>query len=51
MTVPAGDFDRINKNGFVYNLAIPIKKPGAYQLRIAIRDEASERIGSAMQFV
>jgi len=51
ITVPAGDLERINKNGFVYTVALPIKKPGAYQLRMAIRDEATQRIGSAMQFV
>jgi hypothetical protein len=51
ITVPSAEFDRINKNGFVYSLALPIKKPGAYQLRIAVRDERTKRIGSAMQFV
>lgn len=51
ITVPASDFDRINKSGFVYNLALPIKKPGAYQLRMAVQDESTARIGSAMQFV
>jgi VWFA-related protein len=51
ITVPASDLERINKNGFVYSVALPIKKPGAYQLRMAIRDEATQRIGSAMQFV
>ena len=51
ITVPASEFERINKDGFVYSLGIPIKKPGAYQLRMAIRDETTERIGSAMQFV
>ncbi len=51
ITVPASDLERIKRDGFVYSLGIPIKKPGAYQLRMAIRDEATERIGSAMQFV
>jgi VWFA-related protein len=51
ITVPASEFERINKDGFVYSLGIPIKKPGAYQLRMAIRDEKTERIGSAMQYV
>jgi len=51
ITVPANDLEQVNRNGFVYSVAIPIKKPGAYQLRMAIRDEATERIGSAMQFV
>ncbi|HEY0080068.1 MAG TPA: VWA domain-containing protein [Pyrinomonadaceae bacterium] len=39
------------KNGLVYNFDVPIKKPGAYQLRIAVRDTDSERIGSASQFI
>ena len=51
ITVPASDLEEINRNGFVYSVAIPVKKPGAYQLRMAIRDEATEHIGSAMQFV
>lgn len=51
ITVPGSEFERINKDGFVYSLIVPIKKPGAYQLRMAIRDETTERIGSAMQFV
>ena len=51
ITVPASGMDQINRNGFVYSLGVPIKKPGAYQLRMAIRDESTARIGSAMQFV
>ena len=39
------------RDGFVYTVTVPIKKPGAYQLRIALRDSASERVGSASQFV
>jgi VWFA-related protein len=39
------------RHGLNYNLLIPIKKPGPYQLRAAIRDAASDRIGSAYQFV
>jgi hypothetical protein len=37
--------------GLNYNLLVPIKKPGAYQLRAAIRDTATDRIGSAYQFI
>ncbi|MGH9968667.1 MAG: VWA domain-containing protein [Pyrinomonadaceae bacterium] len=44
-------YDRILKDGFVYNLTVPLKKPGAYQLRTTLRDEVSERVGSATQFV
>jgi VWFA-related protein len=47
--------DRAYRNalraGLVYLMTVPIKKPGAYQLRIAVRDAASERIGSASQFI
>ena len=39
------------KEGFVYFVTVPIKKAGAYQLRVALRDHGSERIGSASQFV
>lgn len=42
---------RIMQNGFDYNLVVPIKKAGAYQLRAALRDSATERVGSASQFV
>jgi VWFA-related protein len=39
------------KSGFVYGLEVPVKKPGAYQLRAVLRDKATQRTGSAMQFV
>lgn len=38
-------------NGFVYKLDMPIKKAGAYQFRIALRDTNSNKIGAASQFV
>ncbi|HKQ99423.1 MAG TPA: VWA domain-containing protein [Pyrinomonadaceae bacterium] len=44
-------YNRVLENGFVYTLTVPIKKPGAYQLRTALRDTATERIGSASQFI
>jgi VWFA-related protein len=51
MSVKEEAYDRILKDGFIYNLTVPLKKPGGYQLRAALRDEASERVGSASQFV
>lgn len=39
------------EKGFVYDFSFPMKKPGAYQLRVAIRDHATEKVGSANQFV
>jgi VWFA-related protein len=38
-------------NGFVYTLTILIKKTGAYQLRLALRDTVSDKVGSASQFI
>lgn len=45
------EFERVMKEGIVYYLTVPIKKAGAYQLRVSLRDATSERIGSASQFV
>lgn len=41
----------IVRNGFDYIVTVPIKKPGAYQLRAALRDTATERVGTASQFI
>ena len=39
------------RRGFVYDFIFPVKKPGAYQLRVAIRDHVSDKVGSANQFI
>jgi VWFA-related protein len=44
-------FDRVRSDGLVYALRVPIKKPGAYQLRVAVRDAADEKLGSASQYI
>ena len=44
-------YAEIVKGGLVYDFVFPIKKPGAYQLRIALRDHASEKLGAASQFI
>ncbi len=44
-------YRRVLKSGFVYLMTLPIKKPGGYQLRVALRDQASAKVGSASQFV
>jgi VWFA-related protein len=49
--VPADSLERFKKEGMVYDLNVPVKRPGAYQLRIAVRDTATERTGSASQYV
>jgi VWFA-related protein len=38
-------------DGFLYHFTFPVKKPGAYQYRVAIRDAQGGRLGSASQFI
>jgi VWFA-related protein len=49
--LPEESYQRAQREGFVYVVTVPVKKPGAYQLRVSLRDSASDRIGSASQFV
>jgi VWFA-related protein len=51
ITVKNENYQKLLDDGFVYNFVFPIKKPGAYQLRVALRDAASARVGSASQFI
>ncbi len=44
-------YQKMLANGFVYTLPVPIKKAGAYQFRIALRDTNSDKVGAASQFV
>ena len=44
-------YDSIRREGLLYNVNVPIKKPGAYQLRITVRDSGSKRVGLASQFI
>lgn len=44
-------YRKITSEGFVYHFTFPVKKPGAFQYRVAIRDTASGKVGSASQFV
>jgi VWFA-related protein len=44
-------YDSIMRDGLLYTLNVPVKKAGAYQLRVAVRDATSKRVGSASQFI
>jgi hypothetical protein len=44
-------YDRVMRDGLVYQMQVPVKKPGAYQLRVAVRDASTEKLGSASQFI
>jgi VWFA-related protein len=45
------DYEYALSNGMGLTFDMPVKRPGAYQVRIAARDKASSRIGSAGEFV
>jgi len=49
--VSESDYERLLTNGFRYTLKVPVKKPGAYQLRVAVIDNATQRTGSANELV
>ncbi len=51
LTVQSAAYKRIMSEGFVYHFNFPVKKPGPYQYRVAIRDSQGGRIGSASQFI
>ena len=44
-------YKKVVEDGFVYQFAFPVKKAGAYQYRVAIRDAQGGKIGSASQFI
>lgn len=51
MNIKKDGIESFLKNGFVYYFIFPVKKPGAYQMRVAIRDHESKKVGSASQFI
>ena len=51
LKLPEEWYKRTLRDGLVYYVTVPVKKPGAYQLRMSLRDTNTERIGSASQFV
>jgi hypothetical protein len=46
---PAANLADVQKNGLIYSADIPVKKSGAYNFRVAIRDATSKQLGSAGQ--
>lgn len=44
-------YETMLKRGFMYVLIMPVKKPGVYQYRVAVRDAETGKIGSASQIV
>ena len=43
--------DGIKRKGISFDLYLPVKEPGAYYVRIAVKDRASGKIGTAYRFL
>jgi hypothetical protein len=50
-TANARVMEKILREGFVYHFSFPVKKPGPYQYRVALRDKNAGTVGSATQFI
>ncbi|MEO6587802.1 MAG: VWA domain-containing protein, partial [Pyrinomonadaceae bacterium] len=50
-TVDEQTYKVIKERGIIYDFLFPVKKAGAYQLRVAIYDKNSKKVGSANQFI
>ncbi|MCU1235211.1 MAG: hypothetical protein JWP63_3178, partial [Candidatus Solibacter sp.] len=44
-------YRQVLKQGMVYSVHVAVKKAGAYQMRVVLRDANSEKVGSASQFI
>lgn len=51
VVVRGDEYKAVQRNGLTFGINLPIKKPGAFQLRVAVRDAATERVGAANQFI
>ena len=49
--IPKRGVETVMRNGLDYSTDIPLKKPGFYSFRLAVRDNNSKRLGSAGDFV
>lgn len=43
--------ERIQRDGLTYSTDVPVKEPGSYTFRVAVRDGNSKQIGSSSQVV
>lgn len=51
LRLPDAAYERVQHHGMIHSFDIPTKQTGAFQLRIAVREVGSSRIGAAGQFV
>ena len=51
LIVPANAYENMQRDGLVYTINLPMKKAGPYQVRMAVRDDDSGRLGCDSQAV
>lgn len=51
VTAKSDVLQNILNNGLSYFLNVPVKQPGGYQVRVAVRDVGSEKTGAATQYI
>ena len=51
ITVDKKKYQEIERDGLIYYFVFPVKKGGAYEMRVALRDEDSGKTGTASQFI
>ena len=51
LRVAPGQMSEALRSGALYTLDVPVPKRGAYQIRVAVRDNDTGKIGSATQFI
>jgi hypothetical protein len=51
LTLRQSDYDKARRDGLRLRFDMPAKRPGSYQVRVAVRDINSSKVGSAGQFV
>ncbi|MEN3330037.1 MAG: hypothetical protein V7638_4844 [Acidobacteriota bacterium] len=51
ISLPENEYAAALQNGLGFNVDIPVKRSGAFQVRVAIRDRETSKIGSTGEFV
>jgi VWFA-related protein len=51
LNVREDTYKKFLDQGFAYSFVFPVKKPGAYQMRVALVERSTNKMGSANQFV
>jgi hypothetical protein len=51
LQVKGQTYEYVKKNGMSFLMHVPVKEPGAYQMRLVLRDTANGQLGSATQVI